>query len=84
MTRLWSAGQRIQVEVDVAGQPLYFVWGGRRHPIEQIADQWRADRQWWRLRQWREHFKLVTQTGLLVTIYHDLVNDQWYLQRLYD
>jgi hypothetical protein len=32
----------------------------------------------------RDYFKLTTTTGLLVIIYHDLIHDAWFLQRLYD
>ncbi len=39
---------------------------------------------WWRVRIWREYFKLTTGTGLLVVIYRDLLSGAWYLQRLYD
>jgi hypothetical protein len=84
MTRLWRSSQLIQVETDSDGQPLRFLWRGQRHPIERITNRWRADLGWWRLRVWREHFKLITETGLLVVIYHDLISGQWYLQRLYD
>jgi hypothetical protein len=84
VTRLWVVGERISVETDQAGAPVQFRWSGERHRVEAIADRWRADVQWWRLRVWREHFKLITDTGLLVIIYHDLPQDTWYLQRVYD
>jgi hypothetical protein len=43
-----------------------------------------VDTGWWRLRVWREYFKLETDTGLLVIIYRNLLTDDWYFQRLYD
>ncbi len=39
---------------------------------------------YYRLRLWHEYFKLTTDTGLLVVVYHDLVDGTWYMQRLYD
>lgn len=84
MTHLWAVGQRITVEADKSGAPVQFVWSGERHLVDGIADRWRADVQWWRLRVWREHFKLFTDTGLLVILYHDLPHDTWYLQRVYE
>ena len=39
---------------------------------------------WWRRRVWREYFTLTTHTGLLVLIYHDVRDDSWRLQRVYD
>jgi len=84
MTRLWGTQQPIRVEVDEAGLPLRFTWEEVTHPIETIANRWRSDNDWWRGQIWREHFKVATTTGLLVIIYRDLVEDCWYLQRLYD
>jgi hypothetical protein len=43
-----------------------------------------VDVNWWKLRIWREHFKLYTETGLLAVVYRDLLADEWYLQRVYD
>ncbi len=84
MTRLWPQGQPIPVSDDADGRPHRFRWQGRTHQVEQITRQWRVDVDWWRDRAWRAYFKLSTDTGLLVEIYHDLLTDQWYLQRLYD
>ena len=69
---------------DTDGTPCSFEWQGRPHPITGISKRWRVDNWWWRVRVWREYFKLETGTGLLVIIYRDLLTDQWYLQRLYD
>ena len=52
--------------------------------MQTIAKRWRVDVDWWRVRVWREYFKLATGTGLLVVIYRDLLSGGWYLQRLYD
>jgi hypothetical protein len=83
MTRLWVGG--VPVEVRLAdGLPAQFTWGNRVHPVAGIANRWRVDIGWWRLRVWRDYFKLHTTTGLLLIVYHDLVSDQWYVQRVYD
>lgn len=84
MTRLWETSQIIRMTVDADGVPLRFVWQDRTHPVQQINNRWRVDVGWWRLHIWREHYKLTTATGLLVIVYHDLLTDNWYLQRLYD
>jgi hypothetical protein len=83
MTRLWASGVRIAVER--RGGSLYcFVWEGRTYRVEAVANRWRVDVGWWRLRVWRDYYKLVTAEGLLVVVYHDLLTGRWYLQRLYD
>ena len=84
MTRVWLTGAPITVERDSAGSPLRFTWAGRVHTVQRVAHQWRVAVTWWQLRLWRDYFKLTTDTGLLVIVYHDLVEDAWYVQRLYD
>lgn len=84
MTRLWAKGQPITAASDADGTPHSFEWQGRTHHVTGISKRWRVDTGWWRLRVWREYFKLETDTGLLVIIYRNLLTDDWYFQRLYD
>lgn len=84
MSRLWAAGEPIQVDADSSGWPQRIVWAGTQHRIDQISDHWRVDLEWWRGRIWRMYFVVVTTSGLLIELYHDLLADRWYLQRLYD
>jgi hypothetical protein len=84
VTRLWPKGQPITVARDENGMPCSFEWQGRTHPVTGISKRWRVDSGWWRMRIWREYFKLETETGLLVIIHRDLLTDEWYFQRLYD
>jgi hypothetical protein len=84
MTRLWPAGQPIRVQTGDRDCPEQLTWQGQAHPVEGIANRWLVDEDWWKQRIWREYFKLFTTTGLLLVIYHDLVADRWYVQRLYD
>ena len=84
MTRLWVFGDPITAQVDDTGTPLRFIWQGETHRVEQIANRWRVDVEWWRLRIWRDYFKLTTHTGLLAVVYRDRLNDRWFVQRVYD
>lgn len=84
MTRFWSSGDPIRVDVDDDGRPLAFLWRNQHHPIEGITQHWRVDAEWWILRIWRDYFKAYTRTGLLVIIFQDLLTGQWKLQRVYD
>lgn len=84
MTRLWPEGQAIDVEQDAQGALVAFTWAQQRHHVAQLAQQWRVDVGWWRRRVWRAYYKLSTDSGLLVVIYHELPDGGWYLQRLYD
>ena len=84
MSRWWPDGDPIRVTADKLGTPQSFIWQGKRHPILRVARRWRIDVYWWRGRVWREYFKLVTGTRLLVEVFHDLIDGEWYVQRLYD
>ncbi len=84
MTHLWPDGERISVSLDGKGLPDCLTWRGHDHRVQGVANRWSVDEEWWRQRIWREYFKLTTQTGLLMVVYHDLLSGQWYLQRLYD
>ena len=68
----------------MGGLPQGFTWEARSHTVQLVLDRWRVDVEWWRWRVWREYFRLATRTGLLVVVYHDLLEDRWYLQRVYD
>jgi hypothetical protein len=84
MTHFWPEGKLIQVEADALWTPLHLTWDGGRHPVQVILDRWRVDEDWWRERVWREYFRLITRTGLLVEVFHDLTAGEWYVQRVYD
>jgi hypothetical protein len=83
MTRLWASGVAIRVQTH-GEEPALFYWNGQAHPVGRMVNHWRVDVGWWRLRIWRDYYRLVTTTGLLVVVYHDGVNGEWRLQRVYD
>lgn len=84
MTRLWPDGVLVQVLDNSMGEPERITWQGRRHTVVEVLRRWRVKSDWWREAVWRDYFKLTTETGLLLIIYHDLKSEQWYIQRLYD
>ena len=85
MTRLWPEGLPITVTGDAQDVPLSFHWQARRHPIQTIIRHWRVDIEWWQeTRVWRDYFTLTTKTGLMVTLFRDLLTGSWYLQQLFD
>ena len=84
MTRLWPEGAPIEVMDDKEIFPQRLLWQGQTHTITEITRRWRIKSDWWDEPIWRDYFKLTTDTGLLLIIFHDLLGGQWYLQRLYD
>lgn len=83
MTYLWFPAMRIEV-ILLDHQPDQFLWNARLHRVRWITKQWRVDVEWWRMRVWRDYYKLVTDSGLLVIVYCDLLDHSWYLQQLFD
>jgi hypothetical protein len=84
MTRFWPAGEPIAVACTQERQPTVVTLQRQRERVTQVLARWRVDEGWWRQRIWREYIALVTDQGRLLLIYHDLLTDCWYLQRLYD
>ncbi|MCI0579739.1 MAG: hypothetical protein L0332_24390 [Chloroflexi bacterium] len=84
MTRLLPEGQVITVTSDGEDAPITFKWKMRRHDTQTIINHWRMDILWEESRIWRDYFTLLTNTGLKVTLVHDLLTDSWYLHELFD
>jgi hypothetical protein len=57
---------------------------GRRHDVAAVLNRWRIDEGWWCEHQRRDYFKVLTQSGWLVVLYHDLIGGGWYLERIED
>jgi hypothetical protein len=84
MTRLWPAGDSIQIRAGPDGLPQAFFWRETWHPVAAIANRWRVRATWWSVEAWREYFRLTTTDGLLCTLYCDLRTGEWFCSRLYD
>jgi len=86
VTRLWPAGDPVQMAFDPAGAPQAFLWDGAWHPIAAIASRWRAHTGWWAPESvaWQEYVKVATADRLLCVLAHDLQGGEWRLVRLYD
>lgn len=74
----------ILVAASADNAPQSFYWDNKTHHVCEIANRWRIDREWWRLRIARDYFVVLTTNGLLAVLFRDLLVNEWYLQRLYD
>ena len=91
MTRLWPMGEIITVW-GPEENPSAFDWHGEHHCIEELCNRWRVHTRWWDQNGTiqREYLKVVTDTGLLCLLCHDLAalttspGAQWFMARLYD
>lgn len=83
MTQFWPEGLPIDVDT-VEDRPAALCWPNRRRLVRAVIDYWLIHDEWWHEELWRHYFELETVDGLLCVIYRDLLNDRWYLERIYD
>jgi hypothetical protein len=84
MSRLLSDPIAIEVKSFNGRIPEHFQRNGIEHQVQNVADHWRVNTGWWKVQITRDYFELQTSGSLFATIYHDLIADRWYLQRIYD
>lgn len=82
---LWFSGTPVVVETNPNGKPLHFIWQQRIRQIRQIQQHWYVNTEWWSElgRIWREYFVVLARDELLAVIYHNLLDDRWYLSKVY-
>jgi hypothetical protein len=85
MTRLWPAGEAVEIWGDEE-TPRGFLWRGNAHQIVHTGNRWRIHTRWWEPAQaiWREYTRVTTDTGILCILYRDLAQGGWFLTRVYD
>jgi hypothetical protein len=95
MTPFWPAGCAIEV-TEREATPVAFVWQGRTHRIRRVSRHWRVHTNWWPdgggrdgasdaiSETWRDYWEVVTDTDLLCVLYHELVAERWYLERIFE
>jgi protein ImuB len=94
--RRFSSIRPIEVQaVRRNGFPDRFRWRGRVERVRQVQATWQLAEGWWRgdgqagqhaqdAATRRRYYRLVTHAGLWCDIYHDLIAERWYLDRVFD
>jgi hypothetical protein len=83
VTRLCDPPLAIEVELGPDGAPARVSDGPLRGALRPVS-RWLADADWWSRPIAREYWKAILNSELLVEVYHDLHEDCWYLERIYD
>ena len=84
MSPFWSQGQRVVVHLK-GEAPSSFSWSQRSHRIRDVSSHWRIHTDWWSKEElWRDYWEVTTDTRLLCVLYHDLLKEEWYLERIYE
>ena len=82
MTRLCDPPLEVGVGLTSEGAPGE-ISGALRGSLAPVA-RWMVELDWWRNPVAREYWKVVLQDRLLIEIFHDLDQDAWFLERIYD
>ncbi len=62
------------------GKPVMVRIKKRRLLVKEIINVWRIDEEWWRTPISRFYFLLEMESGMRVTLFHDLEDGGWYRQ----
>ena len=82
MSYFWCH-QPIRVRCQADGVPRALRWRCRTHRVIRIDNHWRVAEGWWKgaERIERDFWKLVTDSGLLLVIYHDRCRGGWFMHQ---
>lgn len=76
--------QPIGIRLDDKHQPTSIFWLGTEHRIERISNSYRVPDGTLESPISRDYFEIITVSGWLMLIYHDLLAGGWGLEVLYD
>ena len=77
MTRLSKNPEEIKVTSNIKGIPVGLTRAGKREKVTAIYDRWYIETE-------KYYFRVKTSPGLVYDIYHDVVNNYWYLAKIHD
>ena len=83
MTFLVNPPRPVEVETDQDGAPRHIRADPLTGPVEPVQC-WIVDVDWWSRPVSREYWQVVLHDRLLCEIYHDLDEDRWFIERVYD
>jgi hypothetical protein len=72
----------VVVRTDDQGEPVHVRLPGKTaRRVTVVRERWRIDDEWWRQTISREYRTIVLDDGKVMTLYHDLTDGNWYVQR---
>lgn len=72
--------RNLRVEEE-GGKPARLVSNEQKLLVEAIQERWRIDDEWWRRPISRLYFRLLLESGTVVTVFKDLETGQWFEQQ---
>lgn len=82
--RLKALGQPklVVVRTDEQGDPVHVRLPGKTaRRVAVIRERWQIDDEWWRQAISRDYRTIVLDDGRVLTLYHDLIDGVWYVQK---
>lgn len=86
MTRLLQPPPQVALELGPEGAParlearLEGKLAGRLEPVKT----WLVEQDWWERPVARQYWKVLLGDRVLLEVFHDLLVDAWFLERIYD
>ena len=72
----------LPTKADENGLPVALKLRGKWLNVESVSDRWRINDEWWRDQPVsRNYFTCVVDEGIKVTVFQDLISEQWYSQK---
>lgn len=72
----------VVVRTDESGEPVHVRLPGKTaRRVAVVRERWRIDDEWWRQAISRDYRTVVLDDGKVLTLYHDLLDDRWYVQK---
>ncbi len=82
--RALNLARPVDVTVDERGIPTWVRLDRADIPVAEVTDVWRIEDGWWRVEDEqvsRLYFELILESGVRITLYHDLLCETWHEQR---
>ena len=82
--RLKALGQPklVVVRTDEQCDPVHVRLPGKTaRRVAVIRERWQIDDEWWRQAISRKYRTIVLDDGRVLTLYHDLIDGVWYVQK---
>lgn len=77
-----DAPRPVHVRTGAHGTPEFVRLPGKTaRRVVAVREQWRIDDEWWRAPISRAYYAVVLDDGRALTLYRDLVDDAWYVQK---
>jgi hypothetical protein len=84
LAKILEKPEELKVRVNVQGVPITLVRNGESQRITKVYEKWRVAEEWWGREILKNYFRVKTNKGLVYDIYRDMLNDSWYLSKVFD